>query len=331
MTLSAPFRVIWDVTAKCNLSCRHCYNESGQREGLSPSQVHTIAEKLSTSGIFFITLSGGEPLMEPEIWNIIRQFKSKGKSLQLISNGTLITERVAKKIKEYGVDSVQISIDGLEKTHDYQRQMKGCFKKSVNAVQYLVNEGVPVTVNTLLSQRNIEEIPGLLDFLVQLGVNEFRTSRLILMGRGTGLEQEVLSQEQTKSLTLYVLEQRLNLKGVITVSPDECMCFLGEKIHEYDLSWYGCPAGRTECAVDTYGNVYPCIFLTYDEFLMGNLLEESFNDIWRSQKVDAFRARESECQCDIVEFCKGGCPAAAYGRYKDITKKDPYCWRDNHE
>jgi radical SAM protein with 4Fe4S-binding SPASM domain len=290
--------------------------------------LHTIAEKLSNSGIFFITLSGGEPLMEPEIWNIIHQFKRKKKTVQLISNGTLITRRVAKKLKDT-VDSVQISIDGLEKTHDYQRQMDGCFKKSVTAIQYLVDEGVPVTVNTLVSTRNYEEIPGLLDFFVQLGVTEFRATRLVLMGRGTGLESEVLSPEQMKDLTMYMLEQRLT--RTITVSPDECMCFLGEKIHEYDLSWYGCPAGRTECAVDAQGNVYPCIFLTFDEFLMGNLLEESFDTIWHSQKVEPLRARKSECQCNIVAFCKGGCPAAAYGQYHNITKKDPYCWRDNHE
>ncbi len=330
MTLSAPFRVIWDVTTQCNLKCRHCYNESGQRKGLSPLQLHTIAEKLSRSGIFFITLSGGEPLMEPEIWNIIKQFKSKKKKLQLISNGTLITQRVAKKLKNYNIDSIQVSIDGLEKTHDYQRQMEGCFKKSINAIQNLVDEGIPVVVNTLVSQRNIEEIPGLINFLVQLGVTEFRTSRLILMGRGTDLEQEVLSPEQAKKLTLYILEQRKNRKD-ITISPDECMCFLGEKIHEYNLSWQGCPAGRTEGAVDAQGNVYPCIFMTHDEFNMGNLIEESFDDIWCSEKFNVIRNRQSNCKCDIVDFCKGGCLAAAYGRYKDITRKDPYCWRNNHE
>jgi radical SAM protein with 4Fe4S-binding SPASM domain len=330
VTLSAPFRVIWDVTTRCNLNCRHCYNESGQGETLSPAQLHTIAQKLSQSGIFFITLSGGEPLMEPEIWEIIKQFKSNQKTLQLISNGTLITPRIAKKLKEYNVDSIQISIDGLEKTHDYQRQMKGCFKKSVNAIQYLVAEGIPVVVNTLVSQRNIDEIPGLIDLCVQVGVTEFRTSRLVLMGRGTDLEEEVLSPEKTKKLILYILEQRKTRKDIV-ISPDECMCFLGEKIHDYNLSWQGCPAGRTEGGVDAQGNVYPCIFMSCDEFNMGNLLKESFDDIWRSEKFDIIRNRQSVCQCDIVDFCKGGCPAAAYGQYKDITRKDPYCWRNNYE
>lgn len=330
MILSAPFRVIWDVTTQCNLKCRHCYNKSGQKKGLSSSQLHTISEKLSQTKIFFITLSGGEPLMEPEIWNIIQQFKNNQKKVQIISNGTLINRRIAKKLKDYHVDSVQISLDGMEKTHDYQRKMKGCFKKSINAIQHLVAEKIPVVVNTLVTQRNIEEIPGLLDLCVQLKVTEFRTSRLILMGRGTDLESEALSPQQIKEFMLYILDQRKK-RTPITISPDECMCFFGKKIHEYNLEWHGCPAGRTEGAVDAYGNVYPCIFMSYDKFNMGNLLEESFEDIWFSRKFDIIRNRQSVCSCDIADFCKGGCPAAAYGRYKDITRKDPYCWRNNHE
>ncbi|KYK28466.1 MAG: hypothetical protein AYK19_20935 [Theionarchaea archaeon DG-70-1] len=332
MTLSAPFRVTWDLTMKCNLLCRHCYNSSQpQVEELSPSQLHTIAEKLSNSSIFFVSLSGGEPLMEPEIWNIVKKFKSKGKLVQLISNGTLITERTAKKIKDYGVNSVQISIDGLKESHEYQRGVEGCFDKTIQGVKNLLKENIPVVVNTLISQRNRHEIPQLLRDLIQLGVKEFRTSRLILMGRGEDLEREVLTPEQTKSFILYILEQRETLKDKIQILPDECMSFVGEKIHDYGLSWFGCPAGRTECAVDFEGNVYPCVFLMYDEFCMGNLLESAFDEVWNSQKFDDFRKIERECICDIADFCKGGCPAAAYGRYGDITKKDPYCWRDKHE
>lgn len=332
MTLSAPFRVTWDLTMKCNLMCRHCYNSSEpQVEELSPSQVHTIADKLADSKIFFVSLSGGEPLMEPEIWNIIKKFKSRGKLVQLISNGTLVTERIAKKIKEHDVNSVQISIDGLKETHEYQRGVEGCFDKTVRGVEYLLRENVPVVVNTLVFQRNRYEIPELLDKLIQLGVGEFRTSRLILMGRGEDLEKEVLTPEQTKSFILYILEQRETLKDKIQIFPDECMSFVGEKIQDYGLSWYGCPAGRTECAVDNKGNVYPCVFLMCDEFCMGNLLESAFDDVWNSQQFDEFRTIERVCECEIADFCKGGCPAAAYGKYNDITRKDPYCWRDTHE
>lgn len=332
MTLSAPFRVTWDLTMRCNLDCRHCYNSSRlEVEGLSSSHLHTIAEKLSNSGVFFVSLSGGEPLMEPEIWNIVQKLKKRGKSIQLITNGTLITERVARKIKDYGINSIQISIDGLKELHEYQRGVRGCFDKTVCAVQYLLKENVPVVVNTLITQRNYQEIPDFVDFLMQLGVSEMRTSRLILMGRGEDLDLEVLTPEQTKSFILSVLEQRKRLRDKITIVPDECMSFLGEKIHEYGLSWFGCPAGRTECAVDFRGNVYPCVFLVYDEFCMGNLLGSDFDEVWRSQKFEEFRKIERTCACEIADFCKGGCPAAAYGKYGDITVKDPYCWRNEYE
>lgn len=332
MTLSAPFRITWDVTTKCNLLCNHCYNSSQKKaEGLPPENLHTIAEKLSDSGIFFVSLSGGEPLMEPEIWNIIQQFKSKGKLVQIISNGTLITEKIAQKIKEYKVDSVQISLDGLKETHERQRGVKNCFYKTIQAIKYLLELRIPVVVNTLVSQKNVAEIPEILQELLNLGVPEFRATRLILMGRGKDLEKEVLTAEQTKSLTLYMLEQRKALEGKIQVVPDECMSFLGEKIHEYGLSWFGCPAGRTECAVDARGNVYPCVFLLSEEFCMGNLLNSSFDEIWNSSKFEDFRRIKRVCQCEIADFCKGGCLAAAYGKYGDVTRKDPYCWRNDHE
>lgn len=331
MTLRAPFRVIWDITSRCNLSCRHCYNSSGSGSSLHPQELLTIADKLSHSGIFLVTLSGGEPLMEPEIWNIISRFKHEKKYVQLISNGTLITERVAQRVKDAGCDSVQISIDGLEETHDYQRQKKGSFAKSVEGIRNLVKEGVPVAVNTLVSQRNLSEIPYLLEKMVEWGVTQFRTSRLILMGRGDALEREILTPTQTKSLMEFLLEQRRSHKNTLDIVPDECMSFLGRKIEEYNLSWYGCPAARTECGVDSSGEVYPCIFLSHDEFAMGNLLHDNFDAIWHSEAAEHFRKIERVCKCEIADFCKGGCPAAAYARYQDAARKDPYCWRDENE
>jgi radical SAM protein with 4Fe4S-binding SPASM domain len=330
--LSAPLRVTWDLTTRCNLSCRHCYNASHYKANTIPPHIlHMVADKLASSGIFFITLSGGEPLMEPEIWNIITIFKEKKKNVTLVTNGTLITEKIARKIKGAGIDSVQISIDGLRETHDYLRRAKGCFDKSLHALEFLLNEKVFVTVNMTVSQRNVEEVPLLLNHLLTMGVHRFRATRLVTMGRSETSDIKTLTKEQTKSLTEYLLEKRLEYKDKIQIVPDECMSFLGEKIHDYGLTWSGCPAGITECAVDSAGIVYPCVFLSYEEFGMGSLLDSDFDEIWRSEPFQKFRKIERMCRCPIFDFCKGGCPAAAYGRYKDIKRKDPYCWRDEHE
>lgn len=328
--LSAPFRITWDVTTRCNLRCRHCYNSSCSTAP-SPHDVFHLAEVLADSKIFFMSLSGGEPLMEPHLWDILDIFKGKKKFIQLISNGTLITETIAKKIKKYGVNSVQISLDGLKETHENQRGVIGCFDKTLRGIEYLLEEQIPVTVNTLVSQHNREEIRDIVQLLIQMSVREFRISRLILMGRGADLHEEVLTPLQTHDLIKEILELRKCYMGTITITPDECMSFLGKEITEYGLSWYGCPAGRTECAVDAAGNIYPCVFLACDEFCMGNLFTSSFDEIWYSDSFDTFRKIESTCSCSIADFCKGGCAAAAYARYGDISKKDPYCWRDENE
>lgn len=332
MTLSAPLRVTWDLTTTCNLSCRYCYNSShSKRRGLSPQDLHVVAEKLANSPIFFMTLSGGEPLVEPEIWNIIQILKKEKKTVVLATNGTLITRKVARRIKDFNVDSVQISLDGLKETHDYLRGVKGCFKKTLEGIGHCVTENIPVTVSTVVSKANVGEIQQLLEILIRLGVGGFRANRLVLMGRGEPLENEVLTREQTRLLTLHMLEQRKKLESTIEILLDECISFLGEGIREYGLSWSGCPAGQSECAVDSKGDVYPCVFLTCEEFRMGNLLKSEFDNIWRSEGFEDFRAIERTCDCEIADFCRGGCPAAAYGQYGDITRKDPYCWRNNHE
>lgn len=326
-TLVAPFRVTWDMTARCNLHCRHCYNSSSV-QAPSPEHLLRIAEELADSKIFFISLSGGEPLMEPALWDIINAFKENKKIIQLISNGTLITPSIARKIKMHGVDYVQISLDGLKETHEYQRGVPGCFEKTINAITYLREEGVSVTVNTLVTQKNKDEITDIIQLLIDLGVREYRTTRLIVMGRGEDLQPEVLTPQQTHDLITKILKLRTRYLGLMDIIPDECMCFLGEEIKQFGLEWYGCPAGRTECAVDAAGNVYPCVFLPYATFCMGNVITSSFDDIWCSEKFEAFRQIERSCDCPITDFCKGGCIAAAYARYGDIYRKDPYCWRD---
>jgi radical SAM protein with 4Fe4S-binding SPASM domain len=266
--------------------------------------------------------------MEPAIWEVISIFKEKKKLIQLISNGTLITQSIAKKIKDYGVDSVQISLDGLKSTHEFQRGVKGCFDRTIQAIHYLLSEKIPVTVNTLVTQHNRGEIEDIVQLLMEMGVREYRTTRLILMGRGEALHREVLTPEQTHHLIETVLHLRTRYTDTISIIPDECMSFMGEGITEYGLTWYGCPAGRTECAVDAQGAVYPCVFLTYDDFCMGTLRKTSFDEIWHGDSFTQFREIERTCHCPVSTFCKGGCMAAAYARYGDIHKKDPYCWRD---
>jgi radical SAM protein with 4Fe4S-binding SPASM domain len=317
------------VTTRCNLACRHCYNSSSSTDP-SPDHLHHIAEELAGSQIFFASLSGGEPLMEPAIWEIISIFKEKKKFIQLISNGTLITRSIAKKIKDYGVDSVQISLDGLKDTHEFQRGVRGCFSSTCQSIQHLLSEEVPVTVNTLVTQHNRGEIHDIVQLLMKMGVREYRTTRLILMGRGEALHREVLTPQQTRNLIQNVLQLRTRYAHTIAIIPDECMSFVGEDITEYGLTWYGCPAGRTECAVDDRGDVYPCVFLTHDDFYMGTLENTSFDEIWHGDSFARFREIERTCNCSISEFCKGGCMAAAYARYGDIYRKDPYCWRNEH-
>ncbi|MCU7862335.1 MAG: radical SAM protein, partial [Candidatus Thiodiazotropha sp. (ex Lucinoma kastoroae)] len=179
--------VIWNLVRRCNLTCRHCYATSADKDfpgELDTPQVYTVMDDLKAYGVPVLILSGGEPLMRPDIFEISRRAKAEGFYVGLSSNGTLITEETIGDIAEVGYDYVGISIDGMRETHDHFRRKQGAFDASLHGIRLCREAGLIVGLRFTLTQENAAELPDLLQLMDAEGVDKFYLSHLNYAGRG---------------------------------------------------------------------------------------------------------------------------------------------------
>ncbi len=179
--------VIWNLIRRCNLCCKHCYSLSADTDfpgELSTREVYTVMDDLKAFGVPVLILSGGEPLLRPDIFEVSRRAKAMGFYVGLSTNGTPIDESNIDAVADVGYDYVGISIDGLRDTHDEFRQMKGAFDQSMHAVRLCRERGIKVGLRFTLTRNNAGELPDLLDLMESEDVSKFYLSHLNYSGRG---------------------------------------------------------------------------------------------------------------------------------------------------
>src|SRR5574343_900934 len=160
--------VIWNLIRRCNLTCKHCYSISADKNfpgELSTPEVFTVMDDLQQSGVPVLILSGGEPLLRPDIFEISRRAKDMGFYVGLSSNGTLITEQNIEAIREIGYDYVGVSLDGIESTHDVFRRKQGAFAESLHGIRLCRDAGIKIGVRFTLTQDNADDLPALLNLV----------------------------------------------------------------------------------------------------------------------------------------------------------------------
>ncbi|MCK4750418.1 MAG: radical SAM protein, partial [Bacteroidales bacterium] len=189
-SLSAPLSVWWDVTSKCNLSCLHCYSRSSQAKSnedeLSNSEAKALIRELSAMKVFGLYFLGGEPFMRPDFLDLLEYSVDRQLGVTISSNGWLITNSVARKLKSIGVSQVRISIDGATpETHDWQRNTAGSFHKAVEAVGNLIKNGIEsVSIVSTISRGNASETAELIDLAAKLKVQAHQILVVTQSGRG---------------------------------------------------------------------------------------------------------------------------------------------------
>ena len=190
---SAPKRqppgpvVIWNLIRRCNLTCKHCYSISADKDfpgELSTAEVYKVMDDLKAFGVPVLILSGGEPLLRPDIFDISRRAKDMGFYVGLSTNGTLIDESNIDRIAGIGYDYVGISIDGLKATHDRFRRLEGAYDASMHAIRLCHRKGIKVGMRFTMTQDNAHELPALLRLMEDEGVDKFYLSHLNYAGRG---------------------------------------------------------------------------------------------------------------------------------------------------
>jgi len=350
----APFLIVWGITYACNLKCRHCYAGAGKpsQDELTTSEATRAIDELDRAGVPLLAFSGGEPLVRKDLFELIRYARDKGIYVALASNGTLITGRKARALKDAGVRFIQISLDGASAaTHDRFRGIDGVFQGAIQGIRNCVEEGLFVNVATTATRHNYQEIPRIIDLCEDLGVRWFTMYNFVPTGRGAFITDDDLTPEEREEVLKMLWERRGNgsTVDVLSTAPQFARVALQAEVGKDERVYPthfanpalpgrlanlaefigGCGCGRFYAALRPNGDIEPCVFFP---LTIGNIKQDDFAALWRSNPVlNDLRNKDvlgGACgQCDYRYYC-GGCRARAYAYTGDYLAPDPGCIRN---
>lgn len=340
--LSAPLSVLWEITHRCNLRCSHCLTEAGGAGEGGPSleEVRYILEQLHGMRVFKITFGGGEPLVRPDILEVLEMVTERDMGIRLTTNGMRVDDELIERLETTNVTSVQVSIDGLESTHNGLRGDERSFDRAVDAVRMFSEAGYWTLVTTAVSRTNAWEVEAILDIAVEAGASAFKPSPFVPVGRAVENYEELrIGRGETMQLARRLFARRSNLPEHFQLQMDgvfpwllaeACVPPCGE-IGTDDR--VGCSAGHSQAVITPTGDVLPCAFLR--EHVVGNMLEEDLASIWANDVAfEPFRGMtradlKGMCRdcMHIPEHCLGGCRAAAHAFTGDLRETDVHCWK----
>ena len=330
------------ITRSCNLSCAHCRAaaEFGHYHGeLSLDEIKKVVDNIVTISNPILILTGGEPLLRPDIWEIIDYCHEKGAMPVVGTNATLITDEIAAKLAEHKIPRISVSIDfATAEEHDAFRGEPGCFDASIEGIKAAKRHGVGVQINTTVTKQNAHELPAIHDLAEELGVDAFHIFMLVPTGRGSDLiDLELSPEESEKALTwAYERQKTSPLHFKPTDSPHYYRIIRqlakkeGKKVtrEEYgmDAMTRGCLGGITFGFISHVGDVQPC---GYFDMQLGNVKEQPFSEIWTNSKVfndlRDYSLLKGKCgACEYKAVC-GGCRARALEVTGDYMESEPYC------
>ena len=342
----APFLVVWDVTYRCNLKCKHCYSTAGKpwEDELSEDEAMRALKILADAGVTAIAFSGGEPLLRKDFFDLARTASDYGMFVALATNGTLLTKEIARKLKECKVWFVQISLDGTKESHERFRGIEGIYDKVIEGIRNCVDEGLITCISTTATKVNYQDVTKVMDLAEELGVEWFMLYNFVPVGRGD-FEMDLSAEE--REVLLKELWKRLKSTGInfMSTAPYYARIAMQEESDVVPTHFYnpnlegklkvladfigGCGCGRFYIAMRANGNIEPCVFFP---LTLANIKDfksgEDFLEFWKNNKVlNDLRNK------DAIEICGdcryryvcGGCRARAFAYYKDYLKPDPGC------
>jgi heme b synthase len=341
----APKWIAWEITRRCNLKCVHCRSSSEmvvkEHPDFSTEEAFRILDDISSYAKPVIVLSGGEPLLRNDVFDIARYGTEKGLRMCLATNGTLITDEICEKIKASGIRIVSLSLDGsTEDVHDDFRNERGAFKGTINGALLFKKHGIDFLINSSFTKRNQEEIPKVYLLAKELGATAWYMFMIVPTGRGEDIMNELISEEDYEKILEWHYEMEKDEHDILvrpTCAPQYYRIVLqkskeeGVKFERRTLKFStggskGCIAGQLICLIDVDGNVLPC---SYFPKSAGNIREQSFKDIWENselfKEMRDFKKYKGRCgSCEFVNVC-GGCRARAYAVYGDYLAEEPFC------
>ncbi|WP_258360553.1 putative heme d1 biosynthesis radical SAM protein NirJ2 [Moorella sulfitireducens (nom. illeg.)] len=318
----------WNTTNQCNLYCDHCYRDAGARieDELNTAEAKKLINEVVKAGFRIMIFSGGEPLLRPDLLELVAYAAAHGLRPVLGSNGTLITTDLARDLKRAGARAIGISLDSCDPgRHDRLRQKAGAWKEALAGMEACREAGLPFQVHTTVFEWNQDELERITDLAVELGAAAHHFFFLVPTGRAASIEMESLRAEAYETTLKRILQkqQQVNIELKPTCAP-QFMRIAREMGLPVRYS-RGCLAGIAYCIISPRGDVQPCAYLNLP---VGNVREKPFNRIWEESEI--FLALRSEnysggCgRCGYKKIC-GGCRARAWYYHGDYLAEEPWC------
>jgi AdoMet-dependent heme synthase len=334
--------VAWEITRNCNLECVHC--RAAATKGPYTGEIDTktgfkLLDQMAELGEPIVILTGGEPLLRQDIFEIAKYGTKKNLRMVMAPNGTLITAKIADKLIDAGIKRISISLDGASKeSHDKFRGVEGAFDGALRGIHHAKNAGIEFQVNTTITKTNLDQIPAIQQLAIDLGAVAHHIFLLVPTGRGKYIiDQEITSTEYEETLNwFYDQKERTPLQLKATCAPHYYRIIRqrakedGKAVtfqtHGLDAVTRGCLGGTGFCFISHRGIVQPCGFLDIN---CGDITKESFVEIWKNSKIfkELRNFNELKGKCGACEYKKvcGGCRARAYEATGDYLAEEPLC------
>jgi AdoMet-dependent heme synthase len=306
LKLNIPLSVQLDLTYRCNERCIHCYLDHDDHGEMTTAEIRDLLDQMADAGVFYLTISGGEILMRRDFFEILEHARARTFCVNLKTNGVLIRKKEAERLRELGVQSVQISIySHRPEVHDAITKMPGSFRQSIEAVRLLRKQGLHVTLANVLMVQNAQDYPGVRALAAELGAQCTLDPTITPMMDG---DRSILKLNVDQAALQGVFRD-----GALVGSVED-FCAPPRSVDEEALDMLPCSAGHTACYVSPYGDVYPCVQFPLPS---GNVRSIKFVDIWRDspqlKEVRSITLRDmpSCSQCTHGATCTR-CPGLAY-------------------
>lgn len=338
--IPAPITAVWEITMGCNLRCMHCGSAcAGPLPGeLSTEEALEVCDSMGRLGMQWVTLSGGEPLTRKDWPLLAARLRANGVIPNMISNGWLLDEDMAARVRDAGIGTMAISVDGLRETHDAIRK-EGSFEHARLAFARLRAVGVYTGAITTLTRMNIDELPRLRDVLEEWGVDSWQLQLGIPMGSMSGHEDLILPKDSVQGILDFCLETAT--RGRIRVFPADCLGYFSRE-EEFTrmiamgapspVRWSGCNAGKRSFGLLHDGRVIGCTSIRDQSLVEGSVKERPLEEIWNDESSFAWARgmrREhlgGDClQCRYGETCLGGCPNNRLTLNGTMRSESPWC------
>ena len=349
--------VIWNLIRRCNLTCKHCYATSADKDfsgELDYTEVCNVMDDLKAYGVPVLILSGGEPLMRPDIFELSKRAKDMGFYVGLSTNGTLITDDNIQQIVDADYNYVGISLDGIGANHDKFRRCEGSYEEALRGIRLCRDAGIKVGLRFTLTQDNAADFPAILDLLETENIDKFYLSHLNYAGRGNVNRKHDAHHQLTRDAMDLLF--KTCLKGIEQGKPREFVTGNNDADGVYLLQWVekhyphkakllkeklqrwgGNASGVNISNIDNLGNVHPDTM--WWDYTIGNVRERKFSEIWpdisdplMAGLKQKHRPVEGRCaKCQYLSICGGNSRTRAWQLTGNFWAEDPGCYLTDNE